>query len=162
MKNRIGLAAALAISMVSCNQSSDKVVTEADQQLKQAEQELKTAQINKDKAAKAKAVAEWNAFKKESDSLIFHAGSELGKLQAELTKASKKDGEKLRADYEKAKSDLALLKENLHERNVAFEKDVKKFDQQVNEKNESFKREFKHDMDELKRSLEDLFKDNVK
>lgn len=162
MKNRIGLVVVLAISMLSCNQSSDKEVRDANEQLKQADYELEAAKVNKEKAEKAKTVAEWKAFKKESDSLIALAGNDLGKLKAKLAKAREKNVQKLKADYTKAENDLSLLKDKLHERNAAFENEVKKFDQKVYEKNESFKREFKHDMDGLKRFLEDLFRDNVK
>ena len=162
MKQITGLAIILVISIFSCNRASDKEVKEANEQLRQADQELEAAKINKDKAAKAKTIAEWNAFKKESDSLVARAGNDLGKLQAKLMKAGEKDVGKLQADYEKAKNDLALLKERLRQRNEAFEKELKKFDHRVYEENESFKREFKHDMDQLKTSLEDLFRDNVK
>lgn len=162
MKQITGLAAAIMISIVGCKQSTDKEVAEADKQLNQAEQELQTAKIHKDKAAKAKTIAEWNAFKKESDSLIAKAEDDLAKLQGKLEKAGKKDAERLQANYTKAKNDLVLLTDKLHQRNVAFEKEVKKFDQQVYENNESFKREFKHDMEGLEKALEDLFKDNVK
>jgi hypothetical protein len=162
MKNRIGLVVVLAISMFSCNQSPDKEVKDANEHLKQADQELEAAKVNKEKAAKAKTAAEWKAFKKESDSLIALAENDLVKLEAKLAKASEKNAKKLKADYTKAENDLSLLKDKLRERNKAFGNEVKKFDQKVTEKNESFKREFKHDMDELMQFLEDLFRDNVK
>ena len=39
---------------------------------------------------------------------------------------------------------------------------MQRFDSKVSEENQSFKREFKHDMDELGKSIKDIFKDNVK
>jgi hypothetical protein len=160
MKNRIGLVLVITVSMVGC-QSSDKEVKDANERLKQANTELEVAKFNKDKAEQAKAIAEWDAFKKESDSLIGLAATDLENMQEKLKQAGKKDAEKVQADYEKAKKNLALLQERLRQRNTAFKDDLKKLDHQVYEKNESFKREFKHDMDELQTALKDLFKDNV-
>lgn len=162
MKNRTVLALITATLLFSCNQASNKEVKDANQHLKEAKQELVTAQKTRDKAYRAKLVADWNGFKKESDSLIESMENDLVKMESKLEKAGKKDSQKWKAEYLKAKNELAALKDKLHQRNVAFENEVKKIDQLVYEKNESFKREFKHDTDELMKSLQDLFKDNVK
>lgn len=162
MKNRIGLAVIMATALFSCHQASDKQVKDADKQLKEAKQGVKEARLVEDNAAKAKNTAEWNLFKKEADSSMVIIENELKKKESILAKTSKKGAQKLSADYENAKKKLAALKEELQQRNAAFKNDVKRFDNHVYEKNESFKREFKHDMNELDKSLKDLFKDNVK
>jgi hypothetical protein len=54
------------------------------------------------------------------------------------------------------------LKNKLQQRNAAFENEINQFDAGVTSKNQSFEREFKHDMNELGTAFKDLFKDNVK
>ncbi|WP_341905288.1 MULTISPECIES: hypothetical protein [Fluviicola] len=155
MKNKTVLALAITTLMFSCNQPSTKEAEDANQK-------LETAKKAQDEAYKEKITADWNGFKKESDSLIAGMESDLKKMEVTLAKENKKNTQKLKAEYLKTKNELASLKDKLHQRNEAFKKDLKKIDHLVEEKNESFKREFKHDTDELMKSLEDLFKDNVK
>nr|WP_294860626.1 hypothetical protein [uncultured Fluviicola sp.] len=162
MKNRTILALAVTTLMFSCNQNSNKEVKEANQHLKEANQKLEAAKRSQDEAYREKVTADWNGFKKESDSLIVNMENDLIKMEVALAKANGKNSEKLKSDYLKTKSDLSTLKAELHERNLAFENNIKKMDHQMYEKNESFKREFKHDADELMKSLQDFFKDNVK
>lgn len=50
----------------------------------------------------------------------------------------------------------------MDQKNAEFEVDMKAFNETVVTKYESFKREFKHDTDELSTAAKDLFKDNVK
>jgi len=162
MKRITLILVAVTAFMFGCNQTSKQEVKDADENLTTAKSELKVAVVNENEAAKAKAVAEWNYFKNESDSLISNMEIDLKRMEVRLEKAKKSEKVKLSADYEKAKSDIVKLKEKLVQKNVEFENEIQIYDDNVSEKNESFKNEFKHDMDELGKSLKDIFKDNVK
>lgn len=162
MKNVIVLLIASSGLVFGCNSTSNKEVKEASENLSAAKNELNDAQANEKEAAKAKQVAEWTYFKSEADSSITTMQNDLEKMGARIEKASEKNKQKLKADYAKAESNVAALREKLRQQNVEFEKDMERFDDNVSEKNQSFKREFKHDMDELGKSLKDLFTNNVK
>ena len=58
--------------------------------------------------------------------------------------------------------ELENMKEDLREENLIIESDLKRLDKKVAKENELFKCEFKHDMDELGKSIKYLFKDEVK
>ena len=149
---------ALSVFMVSCNQSPNQKVKDAKENLTEAKDELKDALAKEIEAAKAKETAEWKSFKNNADSSIINMENDLKKLEARIDKAYSKDQKKLKSEYDKSKSNMEALKDKLNRRNTEFENDLKK----VSEKNQSFKREFKHDMDELGNSFKDLFKDNSK
>lgn len=162
MKYSIILTIALAAMLFSCNQSPNNEVKNAKENLTEAKSELEQAQERENEAAKAKDMAEWKAFKNEADSSLAIIENDLKKMQVRIEKARSKDEKKLEADYNKAKTDLVVFKEKLHKRNLEFEEDIRHFDRKIAEKNQSFKREFKHDMNEFGAALNDLFKDNVK
>lgn len=161
MKTITVLVLAATIFMLSCNQTSNKEVKDAKENLTKAKDELNDAQATEKEAVKAKEKAAWNSFKNNADSSIATMENDLKKLEIKIEEPGKKDTQKLKSDYENAKADIVAMKEILHKKNVEFENDLKNFDKNVSEKNESFKREFKHDLDEFGKSFNDLFKDNV-
>ncbi|MCH7411357.1 hypothetical protein MM239_18320 [Belliella sp. DSM 111904] len=161
MKNTIILSLAITILLSGCNQSSNKELKDAKENLTEAKRELKLAEQKEEETAKAKEMADWKAFKAEADSTISNMGNDLKKLEIKIETSAKKDEQKLKDDYVKAKSDIQTLKERMDLRNVEFENDIKNFDNKVSEKNQSFKREFKHDLDEFGKAFKDMFKDNV-
>ncbi len=162
MKKLTVLSIVITAFIFACNQNSSKEVTEAKEKLTEAESELKDAKISEKEAAKARETAEWNSFKNQSDSTIAVAENDLKKMEIKVEKASKKDKQKMKVQYEKAKSDLSVMREKLQKRNIEFENDIKDFDDNISQKNQSFKREFNHDMNALGNSIKDVFKDNVK
>lgn len=161
MKKLIVLSIVISASIFACNQTSTKEENDAKENASETKTALKDAEINEKEDQKAKETSEWNRFKNESDSTITSAENDLKKMEERLEKASKKNKQKLKMKYEKAKSDLSILREKLQKRNIEFENDLKKFDENVSQKNQSFKREFKHDIDALGNSIKDLFEDNV-
>lgn len=160
MKKTTILIFAMTACMFSCNQSSNKDVKEAKENLTEAKNELKDAEANE--AAKVKEAAEWKNFKNEADSSIASLEKGLNNMKVKIEKAGKKEKQKLNTEYAKAKNDMDVLKEKLRQRSVEFDNSLTSFNQDVSEKNQSFKREFNHDMDELGKSLKGLFKDDVK
>jgi hypothetical protein len=146
----------------SCNDASKKDMTDATQDLKVANKDIKDAVIANNDTAKATAAANWATFKNESDSGIAVMEIQVTTLEAKIAKANTTSKEKMKNDLAKTREDLRTLKEKLAQKNTAFDNDIKKFDGTVVAKNESFEREFKHDMNGLGTAIKDLFKDNVK
>lgn len=161
MKKTIMYAFLLASLAVSCNEPS-KEVQAAEDNVDIAQEELKHALSKENDEAQAQEMADWDAFKNKADSTVTSLENDLKKLDDRINKAAAKDKQKLRADYDKSKNDIQLMKEKLVQRNLEFEEDMKRFDKTVTEKNRSFKREFEHDLEQLGSSFSDLFKDNVK
>jgi DNA anti-recombination protein RmuC len=162
MNKLIVLATAATLLLFSCNQPSTKKVIEVEEHLTEAKEALKKVKSLENEAAKEKEIAEWNSFKSEADSSITAIEKDLTNWGAQIEKDGKKDKQKLKTDYEKAKNDLQTLKEKLHTRNVEFKNDMNTIGKNISEQNQSFRREFKHDMDEFGKTFKDFFKDNVK
>lgn len=137
-------------------------MNDASKNLKEANKDVKEAVIANNDLAKAAAISNWKSFKNESDIAIAGMERQITILDGKIAKASKKEKEKLKTDIDTARAKLHDLKEKLHQRNITFEKDIDKFDETVVSRNESFEREFKHDMNELGTAFTDLFRDNVK
>ncbi|MGZ5219765.1 MAG: hypothetical protein ACXWV6_05875 [Chitinophagaceae bacterium] len=157
-----GIMAASLISLNGCGDASQKHASDAKENIKEAGKDLKEAAKASNEEAKTKATADWQQFKNESDSTIAVMEKQIKELKEKIAKADKKRREKLTSDLNKAQDKLNEQKEKLRQKNIEFEADLLKFDESVIAKNESFKREFKHDMDELGTAMNDLFKDNVK
>ena len=83
-------------------------------------------------------------------------------LEVKLTKADNRAKFKLKTELDNARKKLQDLKEKLQKRNAEFDHNRNQFDTTVISKNQSFQREFKHDMNEAGTAFKDLFRDNVK
>jgi hypothetical protein len=128
----------------------------------EAKEDVIAAHIDENKAAKEKEIADWNSFKIDAERSTEKIEKDLKNLEARIERANSLDKQKLKNEYNKSKTDLDKLKDKLHRRSDEFETEIKTFSLTVTEKNQSFKREFKHDMDAFSTSFKDLFKDNVK
>ena len=128
--------------LTSCMSSEDKV--------ENSKVQVENAQENLDEAKRQQAENEAQ-FKFEANQQI--TANE--QLIADLKLYSKNKKAEVKAEYDKSINDLETQNEVLKAR-VEAQKEAN------DEKWESFKTEFKHDMDELGKSLRDLGKDNVK
>jgi len=164
MKKITGILAgfAMAILISSCNDASKKDMSDASQKIKEANTDMKEAIIVTNDSVKAAAVSNWKTFKNESDSAIVGMEREGTTLEEKIAKANSKEKGKLKADLNNTKEKLHALKIKLQQRNIEFENDTEKFNETIASKNQSFEREFKHDINELGTAFKDLFKDNVK
>jgi len=165
MKKIAGILAGgliVAILIGSCNEASKKNMSDAEKNIREANADVKEAVIANNDSAKAAAISGWQIFKNASDSAINGMEKETNALEAKLARANGKEKEKIKTDLNTTKEKLHSLKMRLEQRNIDFENDLKKFDATVASKNQSFEREFKHDMNELGAAFKDLFKDNVK
>ena len=152
----------LAILISSCDEASKKDMSNASKNVKEANADVKEALVANNDSTKAAVISSWKTFKNESDTAIASMEREATALEGKIAKANSKEKEKLKTDLNNTKEKLHSLKLRLEQRNIEFENDLKNFDATVVSKNQSFEREFKHDMNELGTAFKDLFKDNVK
>ncbi|SDJ83260.1 hypothetical protein [Flavobacterium noncentrifugens] len=163
MKNTLlALLMGTTILLGSCNKSSKKDLDDAKVNITEANQDLKEAAKDANAEAKQKTVAEWKTFKENSETAIKDLDAKVKQLEAKMAKADKKENERLKSNLSASREQLEDLKGRLRESDMEFSNNMEKSDQAFVDRNESFKREFKHDMDELGKAIEDLFKNNVK
>ena len=103
-------------------------------------------------AAKKEANAEeFKAFKKDTDSIINENKAKIEVLKLKV----KKTGESIDATYQKNIADLEQKNKDLKIKMETYKNDA-------NSDWQSFKREFKHDLDEIGQAFKDLTVDNKK
>jgi len=121
-----------------------------EEKLDASKENVEEAQQNLDEA-KAEYAEQYNKFKLESEEKI--TANE--KVIADLKVYSKTKKSEARIAYDKSIADLEA-------RNEAMKVKVGVYKEEGNEKWQSFKDEFNHDMNELGDALKDLTKDNKK
>jgi len=157
----ISLVFFTGLSVISCNAASKKDITDANANLKEVAKHIKEAAVASNDTAKANAIANWESFKNQSETAINGMEKDVAILEAKIVKAADAAKKSLKADLEKTKIKVDELKVKLKKRNAEFEIDIAKFDAIATAKNQSFQREFKHDLNELGSAIKDLFKNNV-
>ena len=157
-----GIMAASVIGFNGCGEASQQHAEDAKGNIEEAGEDMNAAAKAANEEAKTKATADWQHFKNGSDSAVADLEKQIKLLKEKIAKADKKGREKLTADLNKAEEKLLVQKDKLKQKSLEFEAGLKNFNESVVANNESFKREFKHDMDELGTAIKDLFKDNVK
>lgn len=135
---------------------------DAKENVKETKKDMKEAVITAIDTAKIIAIANWRSFKNKSDSDIASMDNELTKFEAKIAKENNAIQATLKTDLYKAKQQLQIQKEKLQQKNIEFENDINHFDIILISKNQSFQREFKHDIKELDRAFKDLFRENIK
>ena len=126
----------------SCNSSTHKV-EDAAVKVDQASDDLIKA--------KKEFNVEYNKFKTESEKRMIDNDNQISELKAHKTKLKKE----AKADYDKTIADL-------EKKNSDMKIKIDEYKEDGQDKWESFKREFNHDMDELGQSLIDFAKNNTK
>lgn len=146
MKKSVFVVAITALvagtSITSCD-SSTKKVEDAAVKVDKASEDLTDA--------KKEFNEEYTKFQTESEARMVENDKQIAELKANKTQLKKE----AKADYDKAIKDF-------EEKNSALRIKMTEYKEKGNDKWESFKREFNHDMDELGQSLKDLTKNNTK
>lgn len=112
----------------------------ADQKVEEAKETLKDA--------RAQYLAEWEAFKKESEQQIDANKARIHAFKEKMEKA----GSKAKAQYKK---DV----EALEQKNDELKKKLEEYKDEGQGRWEEFKTNFKRDMDGIGKTMKDLFKD---
>jgi hypothetical protein len=130
----------------------------ATKEEKESQEKVEVARENvqdaKDTLAMAKQAAteeEWIAFKKSNDSIIRVNDLRIAALKLKI----KNTGNNIDSTYQKKVYVMEVRNKNLKVKMDAYKNDI-------NSDWQSFKREFKHDTDEIGKALKDLTVDNKK
>jgi hypothetical protein len=141
-----------SVSFTACqsqNTREDKAV-ENVQDAKQDLEDLKEDTNAQKQLQNEVSVEEWKIFKAESELMIRDNEIRISDLKVKM----RKPGKLLDPLYDKKIEKLEQKNADLKERIEAYEKSQSNW--------EAFKREFKHDMDELGKAMNDLTIDNKK
>jgi phosphoenolpyruvate-protein kinase (PTS system EI component) len=146
MKNRfliLAMAGLLSGTLYTACNNSEKRVEEAAEDVADAQKKLDDAE--------AKFAEEWENFKMENEKRIQENETEISNYR-EMEKADPTWSNKYRVRIDELETRNNALRDKI--RNYEAEKRRDKW--------ESFKEEFKHDMDELGTALKDFARDNKK
>lgn len=131
--------------------SSTKEEKESQENVQDAKDNLNDAKDNLVVAKKAASDQEWNAFKKNTDSIINDNEIRITELKLKI----KKGGKTIDAKY---KENIDLL----DQKNKDLKAKMEAYKNDASSDWQSFKLEFDHDMNELGQSLKDLTVKNTK
>lgn len=138
------------ILMMSCK-SSTKEEKEAHEKVQVARENVQEAKDSLRVAKNQANAEELKAFKKETDSIINE-----NKVKIDLLKLKmKQTGKSIDATYQKNIADL-------EQKNIDLKIKMENYKNEANNDWQSFKREFKHDLDEMGQAFKDLTVDNKK
>ena len=126
--------------LTGCGKTTEQKLDKAKEGVGDATQELKNA--------RAEYLAEWETFKRESEAAIESNGKRIDAFKAKMDKASPA----VKAQYDKQ---VAVLEQ----RNRDLKKKLDDYKDEGQGKWEEFKTNFKRDMDDLGKTMTDLFKD---
>ena len=142
MKIKLILFAAIALCtgmmLTGCDNSREKKVEDAKENVDQANKELKDAQAEYD--------TEYVKFKSEADSKISANQTKIEEFKTEMKTASGK----FKAKYEKEVGVLEL-------KNIELRKKISEYKYDGKNNWEDFKRGFNHDLDEVGKTLNGIF-----
>jgi len=165
MKKTIGIIAitglTVALTLSACGDASKKHAEEAKENVKEANKEMKEAVKDAEEEAKIRATENWTRFKNESDSTIAVMENQVKNYRLRISKANKKEKERLNGELDKLEQNLSELKKKVNQRNDEFRESLKSLDKSIDAKRDSIKQELKHDMDGLGKALNDFFRKNV-
>jgi len=138
------------IVMISCKPNT-KEQKESQEKVEIARDNVQDAKDSLDVAKRAATDEEWKAFKNSGDSVININNLRIAGLKLKI----KNTGNSIDAEYQK---NIAAMEQK--NKDLKVKMDTYKND--VNSDWQSFKREFKHDTDEIGQALKDLTVDNKK
>jgi Na+-transporting methylmalonyl-CoA/oxaloacetate decarboxylase gamma subunit len=136
--------------LVSCK-STTKEEVESQEKVDVAEQNLKDAKDSLVVAKKAATAEEWQTFKNQTDSVISYNEAQIAELKLKMQNA----GKSVDAKYQKNVDILEQKNKDLKVKADTYKNDA-------NSDWQSFKREFKHDMDEIGQAFKDVTVNNKK
>lgn len=136
--------------MISCKPST-KEEKESQQKVEVAKENVQDAKDSLAVAKKAATDEEWKTFKKQADSLVADNEAQIAELKLRM----KKTGKSVDAKYQK---NIEILEQ----KNQDLKVKIDTYQNDANSDWQSFKREFKHDMDGVGKAFKDLTVDNNK
>jgi hypothetical protein len=147
---RLAVTAVMSIAALTAFAQEDKQAAEARKDIAEAEKSVRDAKSEL-RQAKIDSAADYNMFKTSAGMRITKNRKEIAALKARKAKDIKQ---------EKTKYDESVLA--LETRNNDLNRRIEESGSTEVGKWSTFKREFNHDMDELKQAFKDIAKDNTK
>jgi len=136
--------------VVGCKKNTEKERV-AQESVDSAKVAVNEAQKNLDEAKRAATAQEWQEFKDSTNAKIEENKAEIAELKLKI----KKSGKDIDKAYQRNIDTIEQKNNNLQVKLDSYKNDA-------DSDWHSFKREFKHDMDELGHSLKDFTVDNKK
>ena len=136
--------------LISCKPSTNEQ-KESQEKVEIARDNVEDAKDSLDVAKKAASEEEWNAFKSSGDSIINVNNLRIAGLKLKM----KNTGKSIDVEYQKNIASMEQKNKDLKVKMDTYKNDV-------SSDWKSFKREFKHDTDEIGQALKDLTVDNKK
>ena len=141
----------IAGTLITSCKPSTKAEKESQEDVQEAKERVQDELGNLEVAKNTATAVEWQAFKKETDSAINKNETHIATLKLKVKKTEKS----IDVKYKKSVDLLEQKNKNLKVKLNAYKNDA-------NSDWKSFKKEFKHDMDEMGQSFKDLTVNNVK
>lgn len=151
-----------SLIITGCGEKSKKDFKEADEHMKEANEDLVDATKAASSESMAKLNKDWKTFKHEADTTFTSMERNIKKLKEKIAKAGKIQKNRTQENIKNLEQKLSVQKQKLAKEDQKMKDGLQNFDQTVGKKNESFQKEFRHDMHELATAIQDLFTDNVK
>jgi len=146
----LAITALIAGTVITGCESSAKKVKDAENKVEQTKLDAAEAKINLNQQ-KEDSINEYKQFKKESEEKIADQEKSITEFKARIAKEKKEN----RAQYE---TKLAKLEQ----KNTDLKKRLDDYKYEGKDKWIAFKKEFKHDLDELGQAFKDFTIKNVK
>lgn len=145
------------ILMTSCADNAKQKSKDAEKDLRETTQQID--QRAEDYRADAR--KDWEDFKANSEVVLDNREKEIKDLRAKIAKADKKQRGKLNNELDELERKNKALKERITTRSNSFREDLGELNEKAIEDHRRARRELKHDMDELGKSIGDFFKRNT-
>ena len=127
--------------LVGCKDAS-KEENEAKENVQEAKSDLDDAKVELSEARRAATEQEWKAFKDSTNTAISKNEIHIAEMKADL----KKTGKTIDAEYQKKIDELEMKNKEIKSKLEMYKNDA-------NSDWQSFKKEYRHDMDDLGESL---------
>lgn len=148
---KVHVIACIAASVLLSCKPETKEVKEAQEKVEVARDNVQMANDTLSIAKRAATKQEWQAFKNSGDSIVRINDLRIAVLKLKI----KNTGNKIDSDYQKNLYILEVRNKNLKAKMDAYKNGM-------SDDWQAFKREFKHDTDEMGQALKDLTVDNKK
>jgi hypothetical protein len=131
----------VGIFLTGCGKTSEQKVADTKENTGEVKQELKNARTGY--------LAEWQTFKRDAEQAIAANEKRIDTLKIDIGKVDSQ----VKAKYRK---DVAALEQA----NRGLKKNLKEYKDEGQDKWETFKTNFNHDLDGIGKTIKDLFKDH--
>ncbi|MBH1960321.1 MAG: hypothetical protein I8H68_09440 [Flavobacteriia bacterium] len=154
MKNIIILLLT-SLCLSTCDKNTVSTVTEADKKLTVSNGRTRSAGMKEANALNVQAKADWQNFRKNSDSMVGKLDRNLTKFDSSYVKVNEMDI--VYINYKDAKDDVSNLKDQLNSESENFRQDTNGSNEVVVRNNKIFKENFTAEITQVNEDVNNLF-----